>query len=173
MILFFHLIFVYFFRHNFFYLKSLYFNSFDLTSPSLTTLTMQMRRTLRMARAVQRKISQLRRVSSFLKSSPGRLTPTLRRYVRLHIQVKLQNMCTDHLLRRLTLCRTQLLNYYFILPNIVLCCTCFILNYPSHFFVVLFLHLSLFLFLTLSFYLSLLVSLSTISHEFRYSTINA
>ena len=120
-----------FFRYNFLHLKSLYFNSFDLTSPSLPTLTMQMRRTLKMARAVQRKISQLRRVSSFLKSSPGRLTPTLRRYVRLHIQVKLQNMCTDHLLRRLTLCRTQLLNYYFILPNIVLCCTCFILNYPS------------------------------------------
>ena len=32
MILFFHLIFVYFFRYNFFYLKSLYFISFDLTS---------------------------------------------------------------------------------------------------------------------------------------------
>ena len=45
---------------------------------------MQMRRMLRMARAEQRKTSQLRRVWLFLKSSHGKLILILRRYVRFH-----------------------------------------------------------------------------------------
>ena len=43
-----------------------------------------MRRMLRMARAEQRKTSQLRRVWLFLKSSHGKLILILRRYVRFH-----------------------------------------------------------------------------------------
>ena len=70
-----------------------------------------MRRMLRMARAEQRKTSQLRRVWLFLKSSHGKLILILRRYVRFHELGRLWG--TGNV--------TKNMKWY---SSFTLCCTC-------------------------------------------------